>query len=121
MVKAISLWRQGELYKAGYKEVGLLRAGRGEPAAYCEMGFAYGSEFPYVQDARYYWTGALPAADFNGEDPPAYCQPTMRRPISATTPLNPLGCAERGMDGIRKLTTKSLGSPRTRRSQFPCL
>ncbi|KAH7019397.1 FAD dependent oxidoreductase [Ilyonectria destructans] len=73
LAKAMPLWRQDELYKAWYHEVGMLRAdstsfGEESIASYRDMGVANNSELLPVDEVRRRWNGALATADFKGVD-----------------------------------------------------
>lgn len=73
LAKAMPLWRQDELYKTWYHEVGMLRAdstsfGEESIASYRDMGVANDSELLPVDEVRRRWNGALATADFKGVD-----------------------------------------------------
>ncbi|KAF4984135.1 hypothetical protein FDECE_17149 [Fusarium decemcellulare] len=69
--KAMPLWRQDDLYKPWYHEVGMLRAdatsfGEDSIASYRDMGISNNSELLPVDEVRRRWNGAFETADFNG-------------------------------------------------------
>ncbi|KAJ4263849.1 hypothetical protein NW762_005885 [Fusarium torreyae] len=69
--KAMPLWRQDELYKTWYHEVGMLRAdatsfGEESIASYRDMGIPNKSELLAVDEVRRRWNGAFETADFKG-------------------------------------------------------
>lgn len=71
--RAMPLWRDDELYKSFYHEVGMLRAdastfGEESIASYREMGIPNKSELLPVAEVRCRWNGAFETADFNGVD-----------------------------------------------------
>ncbi|CAG7563582.1 unnamed protein product [Fusarium equiseti] len=71
--KAMPLWREDELYKAFYHEVGMLRAdstsfGEESIASYREMGISNNSELLPVEEVRRRWNGAFKTANFKGVD-----------------------------------------------------
>ncbi|KAL6361822.1 hypothetical protein LRP88_05298 [Fusarium phalaenopsidis] len=71
--KAMPLWRQDDLYKKWYHEVGMLRAdatsfGEDSIASYRDMGISNDSEMLPVDEVRRRWNGAFATADFKGVD-----------------------------------------------------
>ncbi|KAF7532670.1 hypothetical protein G7Z17_g13610 [Cylindrodendrum hubeiense] len=73
LATAMPLWRQDELYKPWYHEVGMLRAdstsfGEESIASYRDMGIPNNSELLPVDEVRRRWNGALATADFKGVD-----------------------------------------------------
>ncbi|CAM1502060.1 Fc.00g040440.m01.CDS01 [Cosmosporella sp. VM-42] len=69
LAKAMPLWREDDLYKTWYHEVGMLRAddsdfGEESIRAYREMGIANDSEFLPVEEVRKRWNGAFASANF---------------------------------------------------------
>lgn len=69
--KAMPMWRNDELYKTWYHEVGMLRAdpsdfGSESMAAYKEMGIENDSHFLSVDAVRKRWNGSFATANFDG-------------------------------------------------------
>jgi sarcosine oxidase/L-pipecolate oxidase len=69
--KAMPMWRNDELYKTWYHEVGMLRAdpsdfGEESMAAYKEMGIPNDSHFLTVKEVRERWNGSFATANFDG-------------------------------------------------------
>jgi sarcosine oxidase/L-pipecolate oxidase len=71
--KAMPLWREDDLYKTFYHEVGMLRAdstsfGEESINSYRDMGIPNKSELLPVDEVRRRWNGAFETADFKGVD-----------------------------------------------------
>lgn len=69
--RAMPMWRNHELYKAWYHEVGMLRAdpskfGEESMLSYKEAGVHNESRFLSVDEVRRRWNGAFATADFDG-------------------------------------------------------
>lgn len=69
--KAMPMWRDHELYKTWYHEVGMLRAdpsdfGGESIAAYKAMGIKNDSHFLTVDEVRRRWNGSFATANFDG-------------------------------------------------------
>lgn len=73
LIKAMPKWRNDELYRTFYHEVGMLRAdasdfGDESMAAYKAMGISNDSEYLPVDEVRRRWNGAFATANFDGLD-----------------------------------------------------
>lgn len=71
LAKAMPLWRQCDLYKKWYHEVGMLRAdatsfGEESIASYRDMGIKNDSELLPVDEVRRRWNGAFETANLDG-------------------------------------------------------
>ncbi|KAG5932554.1 hypothetical protein E4U53_001267 [Claviceps sorghi] len=71
--KAMPLWRNHDLYKAWYHEVGMIRAdasdfGVESMSSYKKLGIKNNSQFLPVEEVRRRWNGAFATADFEGLD-----------------------------------------------------
>ncbi|OAQ58966.1 sarcosine oxidase [Pochonia chlamydosporia 170] len=69
--RAMPMWRNHELYKTWYHEVGMLRAdpsnfGEEIIASYKDMGIENNSNFISVKDVRERWNGSFATANFAG-------------------------------------------------------
>lgn len=69
LMKAMPAWRESDLFKQWYHEVGMLRAdtssfGEESIAAYKAMGIANNSEFLPVDEVRRRWNGAFATTNF---------------------------------------------------------
>ncbi|EXV05896.1 FAD dependent oxidoreductase [Metarhizium robertsii] len=71
--KAMPMWRNHDLYKPWYHEVGMLRAdpsnfGEQSIASYKEMGIENKAHFLTVKEVRQRWNGSFATANFDGLD-----------------------------------------------------
>ncbi|KHO01706.1 sarcosine oxidase [Metarhizium album ARSEF 1941] len=69
--KAMPLWRNHDLYKTWYHQVGMLRAdpsdfGEQSIASYKEVGVENSSHFLTVKEVRQRWNGSFATANFDG-------------------------------------------------------